>query len=174
MYILYIKSLENNLSLDSIHIRTELRPGDIGYITYLHVKHYKEEYNYGTAFELRVASGLIEFCELYNPANNRIWICEHENKIIGSLLLLNRGETAQLRFFFISPGYRSVGLGTKLMDLYMEFFHQCGYASSYLWTTHELHAAANLYKKYGFRLVEEKPSVAFGKPVTEQRYVLEK
>jgi len=58
------------------------------------------------------------------------------------------------------------------MDLYMEFLHQCGYSSSYLWTTHELTAAASLYAKCGFKLTEEKESFAFGKPLREQRYDL--
>ena len=166
--------MKQNISLDDITIRNDLRPGDIGYIIYLHGSLYKQEYNYGIEFEMIVAAGLHEFYRQYNPSNNRVWICEHEKKIIGFLLLLSRGTAAQLRFFFILPAFRNIGLGKKLMDLYMEFFHQCGYTSSYLWTTSELHAAANLYKKYGFRLVEEKHSVAFGKPVTEQRYVLEK
>jgi len=58
------------------------------------------------------------------------------------------------------------------MNLYMDFLRKCGYKKSYLWTTHELHAAISLYKKFGFTLTEEKNSTAFGKPLTEQRYDL--
>jgi len=46
------------------------------------------------------------------------------------------------------------------------------YRSSYLLTTDELPASAHLYKKFGFKLTEEKPSSAFGKPVMQQRYDL--
>ncbi|WP_230679989.1 GNAT family N-acetyltransferase [Pontibacter rufus] len=93
--------------------------------------------------------------------------------MVGFLLLLHRpGNTAQLRYFLIEPEYRGIGLGKKLMDLYMAFFRAMGYTSSYLWTTHEQEAAIALYKRYGFRLTEEKPSTAFGKPLTEQRYDL--
>jgi peptidyl-dipeptidase Dcp len=63
-------------------------------------------------------------------------------------------------------------LGKKLMDLYMQFLHSCQYQSSYLWTTHELRAAAALYTRHGFKLTEEKESTAFGKPLKEQRYDL--
>lgn len=38
------------------------------------------------------------------------------------------------------PG-RGIGLGTKLMKLYMDILKECGYKESYLWTTHELTAA---------------------------------
>jgi peptidyl-dipeptidase Dcp len=56
------------------------------------------------------------------------------------------------------------------MNLYTDFMRQCGYKRSYLWTTHELPAAASLYTRSGFKLVEEKESTAFGKPVREQKY----
>lgn len=45
-----------------------------------------------------------------------------------------------------------------------------GYKASYLWTTHELAAASSLYRRHGFVLTEERGSIAFGKPLREQRY----
>jgi peptidyl-dipeptidase Dcp len=39
-------------------------------------------------------------------------------------------------------------------------------------TTRGLLAAAALYDRYGFKLTQEIPSTAFGKPVIEQRYEL--
>ncbi len=92
--------------------------------------------------------------------------------MVGFLLLENRGEAAQLRYFLILPEYRGIGLGKKLIGLYMDFYRKCGYRSSYLWTTSELYAAASLYTRNGFVLTESKPSTTFGKPVIEQRYEL--
>lgn len=158
--------------INDITIRNELKPGDIGYIIYLHGSLYKKEYNYGIEFETYVAHGLCEFYQNYNPMKDRVWICEHNNQIIGFLLLMNRGDTAQLRYFLIKPEYRGIGLGSKLMNLYMEFLTQCKYKRSYLWTTHELTTAAYLYKKFGFKLTEEKESKNFGKFLIEQRYDL--
>ncbi|MBT1699117.1 GNAT family N-acetyltransferase [Fulvivirgaceae bacterium PWU4] len=160
------------LSLEDITIRTELRPGDIGYITYLHGSLYSREYNYGLSFEAYVAKGMLEFYEQYNPATNRVWVCEHQSKMIGFLLLMNRGTAAQLRYFLILPEYRGIGLGKKLMDLYMDFLRQCQYQLSYLWTTHELYTAAHLYQKYGFHPAEEVESSAFGKTLKEKKYIL--
>jgi GNAT superfamily N-acetyltransferase len=162
----------NNVSLDDISIRTELRPGDIGYVTYMHGALYHKEYNYGLQFESYVAKGLCEFYEKYDPERNRVWACEHHDRMIGFLLLMDRGEAAQLRYFLIEPHYRGIGLGSKLMSLYMGLLRECGYKQSYLWTTHELSRAAFLYKRYGFTLTEEKESTAFGKPLREQRYDL--
>jgi peptidyl-dipeptidase Dcp len=162
----------NHVSLNDISLRTTLRPGDIGYVTYLHGALYAKEYSYGIQFESYVARGLCEFYERYNPERNRVWVCEHNDRMIGFLLLMDRGDAAQLRYFLIEPEYRGIGLGSKLLDLYMDFLSGCGYRASYLWTTHELSAAAFLYKKLGFQLTEEKESTAFGKPLREQRYDL--
>lgn len=159
--------------LEEITIRTELKPGDIGYVIYLHGALYGAENNYGISFETYVAEGLCEFYRNYQPARNRVWICEHQGRMVGFLLLMDRGEAAQLRYFILEPEYRGIGLGSKLMRLYMQFLTGCGYTRSYLWTTNELPAASHLYKKYGFRVTEEKPSAAngtFGKAVIEQRY----
>lgn len=162
----------NKFALDDISIRTTLRPGDIGYVTYMHGALYSKEYNYGLPFESYVARGLCEFYEKYDPRRNRIWACEQNDRMIGFLLLMDRGSAAQLRYFLIEPEYRGIGLGTKLLDFYMDFLRECGYRESYLWTTHELDAAAHLYTGLGFQLTEEKESSAFGKPLREQRYDL--
>ncbi|HEU0297612.1 MAG TPA: GNAT family N-acetyltransferase [Anaerolineales bacterium] len=160
------------VTLNDILIRTELRPGDIGYVIYLHGALYGREYGYGVQFESYVAKGLCEFYEKYDPERNRVWVCEHNDRLIGFLLLMDRGKAAQLRYFLIEPDYRGLGLGAKLMDLYMSFLRECGYKESYLWTTHELSTAAFLYRRHGFKLTEEKESTSFGKPLREQRYDL--
>ncbi len=89
------------------------------------------------------------------------------------MLLMHRGaEAAQLRYFLIRPEYRGIGLGKRLMDLWLGFLREHEYKSAYLWTVDGLPAAAALYRRYGFRLTEEKPSTAFGRPLREQRYDL--
>jgi peptidyl-dipeptidase Dcp len=158
--------------LDDIKIRTELKPGDIGYVIYLHGLLYKNEYGYGIEFEVYVAEGLVEFYLQYDPRKDRVWICEHDNKMVGFLLLMHRGDAAQLRYFILQPEYRGIGLGNKLMNLYMDFLTEKKYKSSYLLTTDELSVSAHLYKKFGFGLTEEKQSNAFGKSVVQQRYDL--
>ena len=159
------------IRLSDITIRTTLKPGDLGYVTYRHGCLYDQEYGYGISFETYVGAGLHEFYSQYTPEKDRVWICEHQHKIVGFLLLMHReNNAAQLRFFYLEPGYRGVGLGKKLMEGYMAFLKEKGYTSSYLWTTHELSAAASLYQRHGFKLTAEKASTAFGKPLWEQRY----
>ena len=159
--------------MSGISIRTELRPGDLGMIIHLHGRLYKEEYGYGVIFETYVARGLCEFYDQYDPQKDRVWICEDGQRIVGFVLLMHREQdAAQLRYFILEPAYRGIGLGKHLMKLYMQHLREVGYRSSYLWTTHELDAAASLYQRYGFVRVEEKESTAFGKKLFEQRYEL--
>ncbi len=71
------------------------------------------------------------------------------------------------------PEYRGLGLGKKLMVEFLAFMNQRKYNRAYLWTTKEQHAAASLYTRHGFRLIEEKISGAFDKQLIERKYELE-
>lgn len=161
------------MTIDNIRVRHDFRPGDLGYVIHLHGRLYGIEYGYGVGFEMYVAEGLREFYEQYDAEKDRLWLCEHGDRIIGSLLLMHRdNDAAQLRYFLIDPEYRGIGLGNRLMKLYLDFLHERGYKSSYLWTTNEQETAAAIYLRYGFTLTAEKDSTAFGKPLKEQRYDL--
>ena len=157
----------------NISVRTELKAGDLGYVIYRHAVLYNEENGYGIAFEAYVAAGLSEFYRLYDAEKDCVWVCEDADKIVGFLLLMHRDDAAaQLRYFYLEPEYRGIGLGGKLMELFMDFLKEKGYRRAYLWTTNEQTAAASLYQRYGFTLKEEKESDAFGKPLIEQRFDL--
>jgi peptidyl-dipeptidase Dcp len=91
--------------------------------------------------------------------------------IVGFQLLMHRDMCRPFRFY-LEPDFRGLGLGKKLMELFMQFLFEKRYRATYLWTTNEQSNAISLYKKYGFVLTEEKDSSAFGKPLREQRYDL--
>ncbi|MEO7766611.1 MAG: GNAT family N-acetyltransferase [Ferruginibacter sp.] len=161
------------MDISEISIRSNIKAGDLGYVIYRHGKLYGEEYNYGVSFETYVGAGMYEFYKNYDAEIDRVWICEHEDKIVGFVLLMHReNNAAQLRYFYLESQYRGIGLGKKLMELFMKFLKERDYHSAYLWTTNELSAAASLYTKHGFKLTESKESVAFGKPLKEERYEL--
>jgi GNAT superfamily N-acetyltransferase len=168
-----MKAMKSTIDPKHVTIRTELRSGDLGYLIYLHGRLYGIEYQYGISFEMYVAQGIYEFYLQYDPQKDRVWICEDGDRIVGFMLLMHReNNTAQLRYLILEPDYRGIGLGKRLMTLYMDQLHDKGYQHSYLWTTSELETAAAIYTRHGFRLTEEKRSEAFGKPLYEQRYDL--
>ncbi len=163
--------MEQATDTESITIRTEIRPGDMGFITYLHGILYDREYGYDYNFERYVAVGFNEFLEHYDERKDRMWIVEDGGKIVGSVLIMGRsGEVAQLRYFILLPKYRGRGLGKKMMKLAMDFCKSAGYKSVYLWTTEELHAAAHLYTLFGFKKTRQVASSHWGKEVVEECY----
>jgi len=154
-------------------LRHILKPGDIGYLTYLHGTTYNQEYGYDTAFEAYVASGLAEFADSFTPDRDRIWIAERKDRIIGSIAIVGRPKlNAQLRWFFVHPDYRGHGIGRKLMKEALRFSKQREYKRIFLWTTSELSKARSLYIKAGFRKTLEKRRVNWGKTINEERYDL--
>jgi len=163
--------MEGKIELKNIRIQQELLPGDLEQIVYLHGKLYHQEYQYSEAFEHYVDAGLREFQSRYEPSKDRVWVCRHQDQIVGFLLGMHRGpREVQLRFFLVLPAYRGIGLGKLLLKEFMKFMQDAGYEKAYLLTTHEQEKAAALYYKFGFRLTGEKNSTDFGKPLREQRY----
>ncbi|SFN19355.1 peptidyl-dipeptidase Dcp [Chitinophaga sp. YR627] len=162
----------STIKLSAIQIRNTLQPGDLGYVAYIHGDLYAKECGYGISFEAYVLDGLKDFAREYDPAQDKVWICEHAGKIMGCLVAQHRDTQVQLRYFIFQPEYRGIGLGRKLMQEFIGFMREKGIREAYLLTTEEQHAAIALYTKFGFTLTEEKCSEIFGKPLTERRYDL--
>ena len=154
-------------------IRTTLQPGDLGYIAFLHGRIYDQESGYGIGFESYVLEGLGELGHQYDPRKDHVWIVEDNERIVGFLAGVSRGDSLQLRYFILLPEYRGKGLGRRLMDEFMRFLRTQNYHHAFLWTTNEQQAAIALYTRYGFRLTEEKRSDAFGKSLVERKYELD-
>ncbi len=143
---------------EDITVRTEIHPGDIGYITYLHGCLYQEEYGYSTAFERYVADSFVEFLNQYRADRDRLWCVEHHGSIVGCIGIVDRGERAQLRWFLTDPHYRGLGLGKRLLREAIQFAKEAGYQIIFLDTTNDLDTAISLYQKAGFTKCGEKPN----------------
>ena len=155
-----------------IRIRNGLKPGDIGYLTYLHGTLYGEEYGWDHTFEGKVAVILGEFAQSHN-ARERIWIVEKEEVVAGSIAIVEASDSiAQLRLFLLHPSLRGQGIGRRLMDEAISFCRDNHYSQVFLWTAGVLTAAAKLYRSTGFQLAEENTHEMWNAVVTEQRYVL--
>jgi GNAT superfamily N-acetyltransferase len=153
-------------------LRHDLRPGDLGTIIAFHGTVYAVEYGLNVAFEAYVAGTLAEFLHLKSE-RDRLWIAERGDRIVGCIAIVSKSETeAQLRWFFVEPSARGMGLGRKLLAEALIFCERQRYQSVFLWTVNLLTAAAHLYRSAGFEKVEEKPGEPWGVPVIEEKYVL--
>ena len=161
------------ITLSDITIRTHWQAGDLPFIIQSHSDFYREYHQYGKTFDYYVIKGAAEFYEKYRPERSRVWIAEHGNLRIGSLCLMERGEAAQLRLFYINENYRGIGLGKHLLEEFVAFLKEKNYQSAYLWTTNEQKTAVALYQRFGFCWVEDVFSNStFDRPVIEQKYEL--
>jgi GNAT superfamily N-acetyltransferase len=157
---------------DGVTLRTELKPGDIGYVIYLHGILYAREYGFDHTFEAYVAGPLSEFARAAS-ARERLWIAEREGRIVGCIAIVACSpQVAQLRWFLVDPSSRGTGVGKRLLTEAVAFCKSCGYRSIILWTVSALVAAAHLYRLAGFRKCEEKSGKMWGVEVVEERYEL--
>jgi N-acetylglutamate synthase-like GNAT family acetyltransferase len=155
-----------------VSIRHDLRPGDVGYITYLHGVLYSRDHDWDHTFDAHVALPLAEFAKSHTP-RERIWIVEKEGRIAGSVAVVRFSEDeAQLRWLLLDPDLRGRGLGRRLVEDALDFSRQAKYSLVFLWTVSTLPAAAKLYKSVGFEMTEELTHELWGSTVTEVRYEL--
>jgi GNAT superfamily N-acetyltransferase len=153
-------------------LRTELRPGDLGWIVHLHGVIYSAECGFDPTFEAYVAGPLADCVRAASPSD-RIWLAERQGRVVGCIAIVAASaEVAQLRWFLVDPGARGRGLGKKLLHEAVAFATECGYKSIILWTVSALTTAARLYRSAGFEKVEQKPGRRWGVDVVEEKYEL--
>jgi N-acetylglutamate synthase-like GNAT family acetyltransferase len=154
-------------------IRSNLRPGDIGYLIHLHGILYAKEYGWDYTFERYVAESLAKFILSFDARTDCLWIAEMDGKIVGSIGIVRDSESeAQLRWFLVHPDQRSRGLGRQLLNRALQFSRDRGFKSVFLWTVSDLKIASHLYQWAGFRKTEEKTHEIWSKTLTEERYDL--
>jgi GNAT superfamily N-acetyltransferase len=156
-----------------MNIRTEPKPGDIGYVIYLHGTLYAQEYSLDQMFEGDVAIRMGEFAKTYDPRKDYSAVAELDGRIVGAIFINGLSEErAQLRWFLVHPDARGRGLGRQLVDGAIAYCRERGFKKVTLWTISELKAAAHLYGQAGFVVTREETHEIWGATRTEQEYEL--
>ena len=154
-----------------MHIRTKLKPGDIGAIIHMHGTLYEQEYGLDYTFEGYVAAGMGEFAAVYDPDKDYFAVAEVDGRIVGSIVIVHQpDQVAQLRWFLVSPEMRGAGLGRKLLEAAISFCREQKFRLVILWTISELKPALHLYQSVGFRLTEQHTHQIWGAERTEEKY----
>lgn len=148
---------EGEIEMKNDLIIREYEPGDPSRVVYFYYKLYEKQYKFNGSVERYFMNGMVELFD--NPADNQMWIVEKNEKIVGSIAVIKKGEhEAQLRWFGVDTSLQGMGIGNKLLDIAMEFCREHEYSHVILWTIDILQSARHLYAKYGFVLTDTKPN----------------
>ena len=148
-------------------------PGVLGQVVAAHAAYYAEHWDFGLAFEAKVARELGAFLAGFEEGRDGFWVATLDGDFAGSISIHGRGadrEGARLRFFITDPKHQGRGIGERLMREAVTFCDEAGFARVYLWTFEGLDAARHLYERHGFRLCREEPGDQWGNTVKEQMF----
>ncbi len=153
------------------------RPGVIADIVALHMDYYAREWEFGAAFETKVAGELAQFLARCDTDRD-LFLCARgdDGELAGTITLDGAdaqppGEGAHLRWFMVGDTARGTGLGRHLLECAMAHCRDRQFASVYLTTFAGLDAARHLYEAVGFELVAESDDDQWQSGVREQKFV---
>ncbi len=152
------------------------RPGVIADIVGAHIAYYAPTWDFGLAFEAKLAAELSEFLQRYDPARDLfLGATGAGNEFLGSITIdgiKGRADAgAHLRWFITTDAARGSGLGRRLLAAAIDFCDAQRYTKTYLTTFAGLDAARHLYEQAGFRLLSETSADTWsGGSVGEQRF----
>lgn len=163
----------NTPTAEDITYRYDLKPGDIGYIIYLHGLIYGNESIFSNEFEAYVIKTFYQFLEHCSMDKDRLWMAEYNNRIIGCIAIVHQTEEeAQLRWFLLDPAFRGLGIGKKLLNDALNFCYDQQFKSVFLLTTSMQERALEMYKRAGFKLSKSTEVNQWGATFRDERYDL--
>ena len=114
---------------------------------------------FGIPITLELQPDLNEIPGFYQIDSGNFWIAKIDNKIIGTISLLDIGDRkGALRKMFVDSNYRGkeFGVGQRLLNTLVVWAKQKGFTEIFLGTTEKFIAAQRFYKKNGFKEIEKK------------------
>jgi RimJ/RimL family protein N-acetyltransferase len=148
------------------------RPGALADIVGLHARYYARHWNFGLAFEAKVATELAEFLSRMDGARDVFLAAYSQGMVVGSIAIDVSGggpKGAHLRWFIV--GEPGKGLGKTLLDRGIAHCDRLGVPSIWLTTFAGLDIARALYDRHGFALAGERDQDQWQGGVREQVFV---
>lgn len=95
-----------------------------------------------------------------------IWVALKNEKIIGTVSVVDEGERLYIRSMAVSPSVQGFGVGQKLLEEIENYAVDHNFERLFLYTTPFLHGAIRLYERNGFGRGEDIDGF-FGTPLLE-------
>ena len=137
----------------NIEIYTDIHKKDVVDLI-LHIQNTE----FGIPITLELQPDLNEIAGFYQINNGNFWIAKIDNKIIGTISLLDIGNRkAALRKMFVDKDYRGkeFGVGQKLLNTLVDWTRHKEFTEIFLGTTEKFIAAQRFYEKNGFKEIEK-------------------
>src|SRR5437773_545706 len=137
----------------NIEIYTDIHKKDVVDLI-LHIQNTE----FGIPITLELQPDLNEIAGFYQINNGNFWIAKIDNKIIGTISLLDIGNRkAALRKMFVDKDYRGkeFGVGQKLLNTLVDWTRHKKFTEIFLGTTEKFIAAQRFYEKNGFKEIEK-------------------
>lgn len=153
-------------------------PGLLGEVAALHGRYYAEQWRFPVSFEAKVAREMGAFLVRYDARTDRVLSAWDGDRLLATATL-DGGDAelasglAHVRWLIVAEAARGRGLAGRLLGNLIDFAGEAGFRRLYLTTFRELEAAAALYRRFGFRITDERPGETWGRTVTEQRLELD-
>lgn len=146
------------------------RPGELGIISWRHCVLYREEYGFDGTFENYLLEGMSRFLWEY-AGKGQVWVVDYWGSVMGAIAIVETGEAeGQLRWFYLEPPCRGMGMGRSLMETALSFCGERNLEKVFLWTVRDLERARRLYEKFGFSLVETHEHFLWGRQIVEEKW----
>lgn len=158
----------------SIKIRP-YREDDIPYVIDRQLSIYETERQFTTdIWKKYLTQGVLALVEKFDSEKDCIFILECNESPAGCVAITHtKDNMAQLRYFFLEPELRGLGVGTDLLNKALSFCREKKYSHLFLWTVSAQEAARALYKKAGFEITETSENESWGIPVLEEKWDLD-
>lgn len=147
------------------------RPGALAGVLGLHMEYYAREWDFGLAFETKLASELAEFLTRFDPERDLFLTAWRRGALAGCITMDVSGggiAGAHLRWFMVADSARGSGLGKQLMARAISHADSVAAGPVWLTTFAGLDVARALYERFGFRLESEADADQWGGGVREQ------
>ncbi|MDO4272132.1 MAG: bifunctional helix-turn-helix transcriptional regulator/GNAT family N-acetyltransferase [Eubacteriales bacterium] len=148
---------------------------DIAYVIDRQLSLYEAERQFTTeTWKNYLIQGVISLVGNFNPDKDCMLILECDGNASGCIAITHTEENvAQLRYFFLEPELRGLGVGTNLIKTALDFCRRKKYSHVFLWTVSAQEVARKLYKNAGFKITETSKNESWGNSVLEERWDLD-
>src|SRR3989344_3027955 len=88
---------------------------------------------------------------IYDKSGGILYLLKVNDQVLGSIAVINKGEMAELKRWYVSKKHQGKGFGTALMDKAIEFCERKDLKRIEFETNRKFTKAHELYKKRGFK-----------------------